>query len=149
LNGLSLSLLLLLALGGTLGGTSLLLDNSLLLPVESRIAARLLEHVSEVALSAVVTVEMHGHEGTGAALRGALFPEALDLAILVNTVVLEHRELHLLVLALDLLGLGVSLLLALLATTKELDVAAHSNKYYKIGNTRCVCPNYNLDARMT
>jgi hypothetical protein len=33
------------------------------------------------------------------------------------------------VLALDLLGLGVSLLLALLATTKELDVAAHSKKY--------------------
>jgi hypothetical protein len=53
------------------------------------------------------------------------------------------------VLALDLLGLGVSLLLALLATTKELDVAAHSNEYYKIGNKRCDRPNYNLDARMT
>jgi hypothetical protein len=44
---------------------------------------------------------------------------ASNLARLVNTVVLEHGELDLLVLALDLLGLGVGLLLTLLTSTKK------------------------------
>ena len=80
-----------------------------------------------MALAAVVAVEVHGHEGARTALLGALLPQASHLAGgLVNLVVLEHRELDLLVLGLDLLGLGVGLLLALLATTQELEVAAQA-----------------------
>jgi hypothetical protein len=45
--------------------------------------------------------------------------ETLDLAIAINLVVLEHSELGLLALVLDLLGSGVDLLLALLTTTTE------------------------------
>jgi len=72
---------------------------------------------------------MHSHEGAGTTLLGALFPQASHLARgLIHTVVLEHGELNLLVLVLDLLGLGVGLLLTLLATTKEVDVAAKKHQ---------------------
>ena len=50
---------------------------------------------------------------------GALAAETLDLAIAINLVVLEHSELGLLALVLDLLGCGVDLLLPLLATTTQ------------------------------
>jgi hypothetical protein len=50
---------------------------------------------------------------------GALAAETLDLAIAVDLVVLEDGELGLLALVLDLLGGGVDLLLALLATTTQ------------------------------
>jgi hypothetical protein len=62
-----------------------------------------------------------GHEGPRAALGvGALLAEAGDLAGgVVDLVELEHGELHLLVLVLDLLGLGVRLLLALLGSSAE------------------------------
>ena len=64
---------------------------------------------------------MVGHEGPGAAVGvGALLAEAGDLAGgVVHLVELEHGELHLLVLVLDLLGLGVCLLLALLGAPAE------------------------------
>ena len=50
---------------------------------------------------------------------GALAPQTLDLTIAVDLVVLEHSQLGLLALVLDLLGSGVDLLLALLATTAQ------------------------------
>jgi hypothetical protein len=46
-------------------------------------------------------------------------PQALDLAIAIDLVVLEDSELGLLPLVLDLLGCSVDLLLALLAATAE------------------------------
>jgi hypothetical protein len=97
----------------------------------------LVEDVGEVALAAVLTVVHSSHEDTGTALDslaasssfqkskvtylggGALAAETLDLAIAVNLVVLEDSELGLLALVLDLLGGGVDLLLALLATTTQ------------------------------
>jgi len=62
---------------------------------------------------------MHGsHENTGAALGlWALPPQALNLAIAINLVVLEDSELGLLPLVLDLLRGGVHLLLALLGSS--------------------------------
>jgi hypothetical protein len=66
---------------------------------------------------AVVAVEVVGHEGAGVALSvGALLAEAGDLA---GGVVQEEGELHLAVLVLQLLGLGVRLLLALLGAVAE------------------------------
>jgi hypothetical protein len=70
-----------------------------------------------VALAAVLTVGVGGHEDTGAAGAAlALTTKASDLAIAVNLVELEGSHLDLLALVLDLLGGGVVLLLALLAT---------------------------------
>ena len=64
---------------------------------------------------------MVGHEGTRAAVGvGALLAEAGDLTGgVVDLVELQDGELHLLMLVLDLLGLGVGLLLALLGATAE------------------------------
>jgi hypothetical protein len=77
--------------------------------------------VGEAALAAVVAVEVVGHEGAGAAVGvGALLAEAGHLAGgVVHLVELEEGELDLLVLVLDLLGLGVRLLLALLGAAAE------------------------------
>ncbi|KAG2308313.1 hypothetical protein Bca52824_028061 [Brassica carinata] len=63
---------------------------------------------------------MASHERPSAT-RGvrALLPQPLDLAGAIHFVELEHGELHLLVLVLDLLGLGVRLLLPLLGATAE------------------------------
>ena len=63
---------------------------------------------------------MVGHEGAGAALGvGALLAEPLDFSRIVDLVELKNAELDLLVLVLDLLGLGVGLLLALLGAATE------------------------------
>merc|ERR1719186_503523 len=81
---------------------------------------RLVEDVSEPALAAVLAVEMRSHEDAGTALLGgALPPQPVDLAVVVHLVVLEHRQLHLLVLVLDLLGSGVVLLLPLLTSSPQ------------------------------
>jgi len=73
-----------------------------------------------VAAAAVLTVEVSRHENAGTAvLVGTLTPQARDLAILVNLVVLENGKLDLLSLVLDLLGGGEGLLLTLLATTSQ------------------------------
>ena len=88
-------------------------------PVAMRLFG-LVEDVGQVALSAVLAVVHGGHEDTGTALGlGALAAETLDLAIAVNLVVLEHSELGLLALVLDLLGGGVDLLLPLLTSTTQ------------------------------
>jgi hypothetical protein len=80
----------------------------------------LIEDVSQVAFPAVLSV-MHGsHEDTSAAVLGrALSPQSLDLPISVDLVVLEHGQLGLLALVLDLLRGGVHLLLALLGSTAQ------------------------------
>lgn len=63
---------------------------------------------------------MIGHESTSSAFRiRALFPKPLDLSRIVDLVELKNRELDLLLLVLDLFGLGVSLLLSLLGTSTE------------------------------
>lgn len=80
----------------------------------------LIENIGQVATTAVLSVVHGGHEDTGTAvLGGALATKALDLAVTVDLVVLEHGQLGLLALVLDLLGGGVDLLLALLATATE------------------------------
>merc|ERR1719156_54748 len=79
-----------------------------------RAGARVLEHVRQAAVAAVLPVKVRCHEDARPA-RGALLAEARDLAGAVDLVVLEDMELDLLVLVLDLLRLGVHLLLPLLA----------------------------------
>merc|ERR1739838_613202 len=80
----------------------------------------LVEDVGQVAATAVLAVVHGSHEDTSTALGlGALAAETLDLAIAVNLVVLEHGELGLLALVLDLLGGGVDLLLPLLTSTTQ------------------------------
>jgi hypothetical protein len=56
------------------------------------------------------------HVAAGSAYRilGTFATEALNLAIVINTIVLQHSKLGLFALVLDLLGCGVDLLLALL-----------------------------------
>jgi hypothetical protein len=81
---------------------------------------RLVEDVGQVAATTVLAVVHGGHEDTSTALGlRALPPEALDLAIAIDLVVLEDGELGLLALVLDLLGGSVNLLLPLLGTTTE------------------------------
>ena len=78
----------------------------------------LVKDVGQVATSAVLAIVHGSHEDTSTALGLRAFaPQALDLAVTVNLVVLENRELRLLPLVLDLLGSGVHLLLALLCSS--------------------------------
>merc|ERR1719209_798883 len=80
----------------------------------------LVEHVGETALAAVLTVEVRGHEDSSSALLSrALTAQTVDLAIVVNLVVLEDGQLDLPVLVLDLLGGDVVLLLPLLGTSPQ------------------------------
>ena len=73
-----------------------------------------------MAPTAVLSVMHRRHEHTSTALRSwALSPQPLNLAVSIDLVVLEHGQLGLLALVLDLLGSGVNLLLALLGTTTE------------------------------
>jgi len=58
-------------------------------------------------------------DASTACFGGALPPQPLDLSISINLVVLEHGQLGLLALVLDLLGRGVDLLLALLGTATQ------------------------------
>ena len=63
---------------------------------------------------------MSSHEDPGTALLGGtLASQTVDLAVVVHLVVLQHGQLDLPVLVLDLLGSGVVLLLAFLATSTE------------------------------
>merc|ERR1719209_2715889 len=80
----------------------------------------LIEHVGETALAAVLAVKVSSHEDSSAALLSrALTAQTVDLAIVVNLVVLEDGQLDLPVLVLDLLGGGVVLLLPLLSTSPQ------------------------------
>ena len=73
-----------------------------------------------MAAPAVLTIVHGRHEDTSTArLARALPPQTLDLAIAVDLVVLEHGELGLLALMLDLLRGGVDLLLALLGAAAQ------------------------------
>ena len=81
---------------------------------------RLIKDVGEAALPAVLTVVVGGHEDAGATLLGrALSPQTVDLPVVVDLVVLQHGQLHLPVLVLDLLGGGVVLLLPLLGSSPQ------------------------------
>merc|ERR1719431_489338 len=80
---------------------------------------RLVEHVGEATLATVLPVGVGSHEHTGTTLLGrALAPQAVDLAVIVNLVVLQDSELNLAVLVLDLLG-GSVILLPLLSSTPK------------------------------
>ena len=82
--------------------------------------SRLVVHVCQTALAAVLSVEMAGHEATGSTRVGrALTTKTGDLSVLVDFVEFQHRKLDLLLLVLDLLRGGVVLLLALLCATTE------------------------------
>ena len=75
------------------------------------------DNEGSVALAAVLTaVLVHGHEGLAVGV-GALAPQAGDLAVLVNLVVVENCKLDVFVLVGDSLGLGVDFFLSLLAST--------------------------------
>jgi hypothetical protein len=79
-----------------------------------------IEHVGKTTFATVLAIEMCGHEDTGSTFfAGTLAPQPMDLAVVVHTVVLQDRQLDLLVLVFDLLGGGVILLLAFLATTTQ------------------------------
>merc|ERR1719402_1334453 len=78
------------------------------------------EYIREAALAAVLPVVVGRHEDASSTLLGrALPPQPVDLAVVVHLVVLEHGQLDLLVLVLDLLGCGVILLLPLLGTSPQ------------------------------
>ena len=77
-------------------------------------------HVGEAAFAAVLPVKVGGHENACTALfAGALATQTVDLAVVVDAVVLEHGKLDLLVLVFLLLGCSVILLLAFIGTTLE------------------------------
>ena len=70
---------------------------------------------------------MSSHEDSSTALlSGALAAQTIDLAVVVNLVVLQHRELDLPLLVLDLLGGGVVLLLPLLGPSSQPDTRMFS-----------------------
>jgi hypothetical protein len=90
------------------------------LPHQSANLLGLVKDISQVTLPAVLTV-MHGsHEDASSAFLGrALSSQSLDLSVSINLVVLEHCQLGLLALVLDLLRGAVDLLLALLRTATK------------------------------
>merc|ERR1719265_2080955 len=80
----------------------------------------LLDEVGQVALAAIVAIEVHGHEDTRAAhFMRALPAQACDLVVGVHLVELQHSKL-------DLLWLCVGLLLTLLASTLQLKIQEQS-----------------------
>jgi len=80
----------------------------------------LVEDIGEATLAAILAVEHGGHEDAGSTLLGGtLASETVDLAVVVDLVVLQHSELDLPLLVLDLLGSGVILLLPLLGSSPE------------------------------
>merc|ERR1740129_341427 len=91
-------------------------------PRNNSLLVTLLDQVCQMALAAIITVRVHRHENARATqFVWALAPQASDFIVGINLVELEHCELHLFALVLYLLGLGVSLLLALLSSTFQLE----------------------------
>merc|ERR1719436_1439999 len=81
----------------------------------------LFDEIGQVTLPTVVAVVMHGHEDTWSAKLVRTIPaEAGDLVVRVDLVELEHSQLHLFALVLDLLGFCIGLLLALLPAAGQL-----------------------------
>ena len=62
----------------------------------------------------------------------AFSPETLDLSITIDLVVLEHSQLGLLALVLDLLGRSIDLLLALLSTTAQAQNQVESRLFLNV-----------------
>merc|ERR1719265_294516 len=86
----------------------------------SIVLVTLLDDICEATFSAVVAIEVHGHENTRPAqLVRTFFAQALDFVVGVHLVELQHSKLHLLLLVLDFLRLRVSLLLTLLTSALE------------------------------
>lgn len=80
----------------------------------------LLVYVCESTLATILPVKVSCHEYAGTTLwPRALPPQTLDLAGVVDLVVFEDGQLHLLLFMLDLLGCGVVLLLPLLPPSPE------------------------------
>jgi len=80
----------------------------------------LLEHVCQVALAAVLTIEVLSHEDTSTTVLVHTFAaHAGHLVGGIDLVVLEHMKLDLLLGVLHLLWLSVGLLLTLLASSTE------------------------------
>jgi hypothetical protein len=98
----------------------------------------LVKDIGQVATAAVLPIVVGSHENAGTALGlRALPPQTLNLAITVNLVVLEDRELGLLPLVLDLLRGSVDLLLALLGTTTETEDEMESRLFLDIVVGKC------------
>merc|ERR1719360_271604 len=77
------------------------------------LVSRLVENKGQSTLAASLTVKVSGHKDTStASFCGALTTQTVDLAVIIDLVVLEDSKL-------DLLGGGVILLLTLLATTSQ------------------------------
>ena len=90
------------------------------LPHPSANLLGLIKNICQVALPTVLTVVHSSHEDTSSAFfGGALSPQSLDLSVSINLVVLEHCQLGLLALVLDLFRSSVDLLLALLGTAAK------------------------------
>jgi len=86
----------------------------------SLITTSRLVNIGKPTLTTVVPIKMISHESPSTALSiRALLPQPLDFAAIINLIELEHSELDLLLLVLDLLGLGVGLLLSLLGSTPQ------------------------------
>jgi len=86
----------------------------------SSLALRLVEDVRESTLAAVLTIVVGSHEDSSSTLLGrALAPQPIDLAIVVNLVVLELSKPDSLVLVADLLWGRVVLLLPLLRASSQ------------------------------
>lgn len=80
----------------------------------------LIEDIGQVAPTAVLSIVHSSHENTSTALLSRALPsQSLNLSVTINLVVLEHSQLGLLSLVLDLLGRAVHLLLSLLRTTSQ------------------------------
>merc|ERR1711997_852911 len=83
------------------------------------VVLRIVKDIGETTLPAVLTVVMGGHEDASPALLGrTLASQTADLLV-VHLVVLQHGQLHILVLVWDLLGGGVVLLLPLLGASSQ------------------------------
>jgi len=79
-----------------------------------------LVNVGESTLTTVMAIKMTRHESpSSTGCVRALLPQTLNLSRSIDFVKLKNSELNLLMLVLDLLRLGVSLLLPLLSTTTE------------------------------
>ena len=81
---------------------------------------RFVKDIGEATLPAVLTVIVGSHEDPGTTLfGGTLASQTVDLAVVVHLVVLQHGQLDLPVLVLDLFGCGVVLLLPLLGSSPQ------------------------------
>nr|AFK34695.1 unknown [Lotus japonicus] len=105
---------------------------------KNSLRSSLLVNIGEPALPTVMAIKMVRHESPSTALRiRALLPQPLNLARVINLVELQHSELNLPMLVLDLLGLGVGLLLALLSATAETEDKVESGLLLDVVVSKC------------